>query len=48
LFSESSLICWVIFPWILAALKLRNFKVNASFKDWLQVEVKMIVFLPAN
>jgi len=47
LFSESSLICYDILPWIFTALKLRNFSVNTSFKLWLQVDVKMIVFLPA-
>jgi hypothetical protein len=47
LFSESSLICYDILPWIFTALKLRNFSVNTSLRLWLQVDVKMIVFLPA-
>jgi len=37
-----------ILPWILAALKLRNFSMITSFKLALQVDVKIMIFLPAS
>ena len=43
-----SLYCYARLPLMLTALKLRNRSMSASYSDYLRVEVKMIIFLPAN
>ena len=46
--SALSRYCCESFPLMFTALKLRKRRVRANFNDWLQVDVKMISFLPAN
>ena len=47
-FREFRRYCCDKLPLILTALKLRFLSIRASYRDDLRVDVKIIVFLPAN
>ena len=47
-FRELRRCCCDKLPLIFTALKFRFLSISASYRDCLRVDVKMIVFLPAN